>query len=609
MQIGQANNVSAGSVLEWISLKTNWLMVYDGADGHYEMVEKYLPPGNEGNVLITSRNVGLKRITLDSLQVLGMAEEEAFSLLFKSARLDDMSDSNLARKLVSELGGIPITLDQAGAYMLTMQCGIADYLESYAKHKHELMSNSDFKDASDHDRTIYVTCDISMKSIENMAAKDIGKESLSAQSAIQILRIVAFLDHVNIEEELFKNAAENYMKKNAGDEANSHLPLSVKCLDHQTLFLSDEGVWDKLQFLAGIQVLISLSLIEAHSQLYCLHTLVQSWMRNRLPKEEKINLHHKARALLSYSVILNHTLDNYAFHRLLALHVRSNALHASELQLQSTYYEDEYHRLTCLFDHVCDWEEVEKLLLVQADWRTTMLGAENHQTLVSISHLATTYWKQGRWDEAEKLEVDVMNVRKAKFGSDHPDTLTSMGNLATTYRDQGKWDEAEKLFVDVMNQFKAKFRSDHPLDTLTSMANLGFTYSEQGRWDEAEKLEVDTMNVLKAKLGSDHPYTLTSMSYLATTYRKQGRWEEAEKLEVYVMNIRRAKLGSDHPDTLASMGNLAGTYMEQGRWGKAEELGVDVMNARKAKVGSDHPHTLISMANLASTYSKQGRWE
>ena len=133
MQIGQANNASqeakqssAGIVLQWISLRTNWLMVYDGADGHYQTVEKFFPPGNEGNILITSKNVGLKRITLDSMQLLDMAEEEAVSLLLKSAKLDGLSEdnSNLARKLASELGGIPIALDQAGAYMLTTQCGI-----------------------------------------------------------------------------------------------------------------------------------------------------------------------------------------------------------------------------------------------------------------------------------------------------------------------------------------------------------------------------------------------------------------------------------------------------------------------------------------------------
>ena len=615
MQIGQANNVSqeakqsVGSVLQWISQQTNWLMVYDGADGHYQTVEKFLPPGNGGNILITSRNVGLKRITLDSLQIHEMAEEEAISLLLKSAKLNDMSEnnSNLARKLASELGGIPIALDQAGSYMLTTQCGIASYLELYTSHKHELLSDSDFKGASDYDRTTYETWDISMKKIEKMASKDVG-EGLAAQYAIKILRIVAFLDYVNIPEELFKNAAENYMKRDSNDETVSDVPLSVRLLDSQFLFLSKEGVWEKLKFLAGIKVLISFSLIEAHSQLYSMHLLVHSWIRNRVPQEEITHLCQKARALISFSVVLNYDFDNYAFCRLLAPHVRSNASHASELNLESAYYEDEYDRFILVFHHVGDWDEVERLSLAAANWRTTMLGAEHPKTLAVMGNLAFIYLHQGRWDEAEKLFVEVINTKKAKLGSDHPDTLSTMGNLAATYRNQGRWDEAEKLFSDVMNATKAKLGSDHT-DTLISMGNLASTYKNQGRWDEAEKLEVDVINARTAKLGSDHPDTIISKGNLAFTYRKQGRWDEAEKLELDVINARKVKLGSDHPHTLTSMANLASIYLNQGRKDEAEKLFVDVINARKAKFGSDHPDTLTSMANLATTYWNQKRWD
>jgi tetratricopeptide (TPR) repeat protein len=614
MQIAQANSTpqegkQSESVLQWISERTNWLMIFDGADGHYQIVEKFLPPGKGGNILITSRNVGLKRISLTSLKVLNMAEGEATTLLLKSASLDGMSGSNIdfARRLASELGGIPLALDQAGAYMLTSECGIADYLELYTKHKHELMSNPEFKGASDYDRTTYGTWDISMQRIEDMAAKD-GDQALAAQYAIRILRIFAFLDHANIPEELFKNAAKNYMKRDDDKKAKSKFPLSIRLLDHETLFLSGDGVWEKMKFLAGIQALISLSFIEAHSQLYSMHILVHAWNRNRIPKAEATHLCQTARALLSCSIDLDYGIDNYVFCKLLAPHVRENALHASELESKKTYFEDEYERFTLVFHHVGNWDEVETLVLETSHVMMTVLGVNHPKTLWSMSHLAATYSNQGRWDEAEKLEVDVMNRRKAKLGSNHPDTIRSMANWADTCRDQGRWDEAEKLEVDVMKGRKAKLGSNH-LDTLNSMANLAATYWNQGRWDEAEKLEVDVMDGTKAKLGSNHPDTLTSMANLAATYRKQGRWDEAEKLEVDVMNGRKAKLGSNHPDTLTSMANLASTYWKQRRWDEAEKLDVDVINERKSKLGSNHPDTLTSMANLAATYRNQGRWD
>ena len=51
-------NDSVGSVLQWISfLQEEWLIVFDKADmPPPEVVEKFIPPGNRGNILITSRN-------------------------------------------------------------------------------------------------------------------------------------------------------------------------------------------------------------------------------------------------------------------------------------------------------------------------------------------------------------------------------------------------------------------------------------------------------------------------------------------------------------------------------------------------------------------------
>src|ERR1700760_4352808 len=77
-QIAQAHNTSPESVLQWIASKSGWLLVYDNADGEYHVVERFLPPGNKGNILITSRNKALGRLTTSesSLEVDRMGEEE-----------------------------------------------------------------------------------------------------------------------------------------------------------------------------------------------------------------------------------------------------------------------------------------------------------------------------------------------------------------------------------------------------------------------------------------------------------------------------------------------------------------------------------------------------
>jgi hypothetical protein len=53
------------SVIHWLSeMDSNWLLIFDNADGMPSMVSKYLLPGNRGNVLITSLNPRMKHNAL-----------------------------------------------------------------------------------------------------------------------------------------------------------------------------------------------------------------------------------------------------------------------------------------------------------------------------------------------------------------------------------------------------------------------------------------------------------------------------------------------------------------------------------------------------------------
>ncbi|KAF8333397.1 hypothetical protein F5887DRAFT_1080226 [Amanita rubescens] len=70
--------------------------------------------------------------------------------------------------------------------------------------------------------------------------------------------------------------------------------------------------------------------------------------------------------------------------------------------------------------------------------RKEKLGFQDHpDLLISMSHIALTYQKQGRQDEAEKLQVQVMEARKEKLGPNHQTLLLAWK--------QGRWDEVEKL--------------------------------------------------------------------------------------------------------------------------------------------------------------------
>ncbi|KIL54805.1 hypothetical protein M378DRAFT_1051575, partial [Amanita muscaria Koide BX008] len=332
---------SAASALEWFSNRNDWLMVFDNADGGYEVVEKFVPAGNGGNILITSRDKALARITSGNcLEVTEMGEKEAIALLLKSAMIDDNSVNVAiaAQKLVAALGCIPLAIDQAGGYVQSCGCGLDYYLELFVKHRAKLMSDKEFTGASLYKYSTYGTWEISIEEIKHRAEGENSAKSLAAQSALILHNIFAFLHHDNISGEIFKNAAMNFMERK--NEITNGLPQSISCLDPQTLFLNEDGNWDELQFLAGIKVLLSFSLIRNNEMLYFVHPLIQTWSRDRIPVANASECCQKSRSLLACSLNLSYQEDNYRFCTLLAPHIKTNDEHAAQLISDAQYYDD-----------------------------------------------------------------------------------------------------------------------------------------------------------------------------------------------------------------------------------------------------------------------------
>jgi len=320
-------------------------MIFDNADGGYEIVDKFLPPGRSGGILITSRNIELMRVASkkNCIEVKERDAEEAISLLLKSAGIEGNSEwiLDLASRIVSELGYIPLAIDQAGAYVQVGGCDLSDYLDLYTHQCRELMSNSLFKGASNYGKSTYGTWEISMKEIESRAAKDAGPESVAAQSAVIIYKYFAFLHHNDISEDILKSAAENYKKRDIEQEKNLGLSLSVVLLDAKSLFLNEAGKWNRLQFQAGIQTLLSFSLIRVSNKLYSIHPMVHAWSRDRMSITDVSSSYHETAALLSCSIQPIKHDDNYYLCMQIVPHIRACYAHAVKLQCEIMKFDDE----------------------------------------------------------------------------------------------------------------------------------------------------------------------------------------------------------------------------------------------------------------------------
>jgi hypothetical protein len=173
-------------------------MVFDNADDlSPEAVANFFPPGNRGNILITSQNQSMGRIVTlleNSIEINEIEEPDAITLLLKASCLNPLDEHvEAAREIVIELGCIPLAVDHAGAYIAAGNCSINTYLRLFSLHRQTLMTDVTFRGASNYDQTVYGTWDLSFKQIEQRASgQSITGNAQAAQAAI-LFKYVLFI--------------------------------------------------------------------------------------------------------------------------------------------------------------------------------------------------------------------------------------------------------------------------------------------------------------------------------------------------------------------------------------------------------------------------------
>jgi hypothetical protein len=311
---------SVESVLQWIStLQEEWLIVFDNADAPLpEVVEMFIPPGNRGSVLITSRNRSMgERIILSEnrIEIKEMDETNAIDLLLKASFLDPLPEHlEVSKKIVNELYCIPLAIDHAGAYIAAGKCNINRYLRQFSVRRQALLSDATFKGASKYNRTVYGTWDLSFEEIKRRADENSTHEDAqAAQAAILILKICAFYHHTGISEDIFQSAAEEAIKQDVNSDCFKKLPQAVTSLDHTLLGLDNDGHWDGFIFGQGISVLLSFSLIKRGQTLetFSVHPLVHDWSREKMSKSEQQKMCQMGGTILSCAISWKFEIHDY----------------------------------------------------------------------------------------------------------------------------------------------------------------------------------------------------------------------------------------------------------------------------------------------------------
>ncbi|KAJ7620625.1 P-loop containing nucleoside triphosphate hydrolase protein [Mycena rosella] len=569
---------TADDTLQWLSSQpSESMLLFDNADDPSIDLHRFFPSCTHGNILITSRNPGLRVYAGSHSLVSDMEELDAVELLLTSAGENVTSGNRvIAADIVKTLWYLLLAIIQAGAFI--SKSGALDrYLDLYKDNRARLLREQPSQSHADYASTVYTTWQISFDRL--------------SKPAKTLLQLWSFLHHEGIPEDIFSYAS-TYKPRPRGPTEEEELKKPLEFLSH---FMGPNLLWDSLEFMEVTNEIRAYSLVnfDPDKKSFSVHPLVHSWTQTTLTDPQLF--HSSIIAIVGMAIADIPRQDMQLASVKLLPHVDS-LIHGN-----GNVKPDFCHEYGKLYWWAARLKDAEQLQLAVLEDHRDILGEDHPGTLLAMGNLASTYYQLGQLKEAEQLEVVVLEKRRKILGEDHPDTLRAMGNLAGTYDQLGQLKEAEELGVVVLEKRRKILGEDHP-DTLFAMGHLASTYHNLGQLKEAGELEVVVLEKQRKVLGEDHPDTLKAMGNLAVTYYQLGQLKEAEELGVVVLEKQRKILGDDHPDTLRSMGNLAATYHTLLKFPEAETLYVDLLAKRKARLGDDHPDTLNKiMDRLAAT--------
>ncbi len=650
------------AVMEWMKTHTGWLLILDNSDD-LGIVGTFIPPVFGGHILLTTRAQAMGRLA-QRIEVGTMIPEVGALLLLRratllpfDASLEEVhpTDREIAMQIVQELGGLPLALDQAGAYIEETACRLSEYLSLYQRQKSTFLKRRGGLIA-DHPAPVATTWLISFDHIKR-----------SKPIATEILRLCAFLYPDSIPEEIlttglssmeslrdeittpliFNDALEALCAYSFVKRDRTNQMISVHRLVQ--VVLKDEMNDEQYQQWAEQAVRIVNKVfphVEFTSWHLCERYLTNAQICAALIEEggmtfpEAANLLYKtgwylkergqykeARPPLQQALIIrehqaeeNHNDIATSLNSLGSLsfaegkYVEAEQFHRQALTIREKQLGPQ-HPATAMSLNNLAWLYYMQGKYIEADLFymralaifEQCLGAEHPETMTTMTNLAWLYYKQGKYAEAEQLYTQVLMVQERRLEPVHISIGRTLNNLGLLYSVWGKYAEAEPLLIRALTICEKCFGPEHP-ETMMCLNNLGILYYTQGRYTEAEPLYIRALAICKQHLGLDHPEAAKCLGNLGRLYHAQGRYTEAEPLQIQSLAIREQHFGAEHPETARSINDLASLYYSQGRYAEAEPLYTRALAIREQRLGAEHPETAICLGNIAQLYDIQRKF-
>jgi tetratricopeptide (TPR) repeat protein/Cdc6-like AAA superfamily ATPase len=488
------------AVKHWFATHADWLLIFDGVTD-LKAVRSFIPPVSRGNILLTTRQQ-LEEPDITCIDVNPFQTDDGILLLLRVAgiiRADSLltkaplADRRTAREIVQALDGLPLALDQAGAYIRETGCTLIEYLKQCQENSEELLNRRG--SSPSHPEPVATTLLLSFRYVEE-----------DSRAAAELLQLCAFLAGNAIPDEML-----------AQDEVDLGPTLNQA--------LRTEASLDDL-----IEKLVRFSMIHHNreNRTLSLHRLVQRVLREKEDRATQRRWAERAIALVNHAFPLEVKPETWATCNRYLL----QALECADLvdqwrpdldslaAAQLLDHAGRYLRVRALFNRA------EQLLLKANLIYEQQLRREHPDVAANLNEIALIYLAQGRYAEAEQYLQRVLALYTRLSGPQSLEVAACLNNLAGVYDGLGQYEKALPLFERALHIREQALDPHHPLVAII-LSNLAGLHFKQGNFQQAIAFYQRALNIYKQAPGDYRLNVASGLYNLAVVYAQIDNHEEA----------------------------------------------------------------------------------
>jgi tetratricopeptide (TPR) repeat protein len=558
------NGAKIRAVFSWLEVHPTWLMIIDNVDDDeaVKALTDLMARLRGGHVIVTARATNFPG-SIRKLELGVLDEGAAVEFLLERTHGDREpagDDTDRAHELAREVGGLPLGLEQAGAYVARQHIGFPRYLTLWREKRNNVLNWFDKSQMSyDHDVGLATTWATSV-------------EKLTPESG-RLLERLAFLATDLIPDSLID------------------VPVP-----------SEAGEYDAYEARAGLYAYSLASQARSENGAakgFVVHPLVQDFARRALTNERRAKAQQETLLWVAATFVGDPqdvrswpTLDPLASH---ALTIARRADQAEIFEPTVRLF----NQLGILFRSKARFAEAEPLFRRALAIREEIYGPLHVDVAQSVHNLAILLHDTNRLVETETLYLRALAISEASIGPDCPQTAVCLNSLGDLLRETNRPGEAEPIIRRALAINQSHYGRDHPRvgTDLNLLAHLLLTMN---RVDEAEPLIRRALAIDESHYGPDHPSVAKDLGLLAELLRQTNRPGEAEPIIRRALVIDEASFGAEHPSLGIRLDNLAVLLMVTHRFEEAEQLRRRALRILEKSYGRDHPEVATCLSNLAS---------